>query len=119
MCWEADSDTALLNLREIFERLKVANLKLKANKCFLFQTKIKYLGHVVSEEGVECDPEKIVDARDWPEQKSKTELKSYLGFCGYYRKFIENFSEIAHAEKGKVCVESELSDSILYIKGGS
>ena len=79
----------------IFERLKVANLKLKANKCFLFQTKIKYLGHVVSEEGVECDPDKIVDARDWSEPKSKTELKIYLGFCGYFRKFIENFSEIA------------------------
>ena len=49
----------------------------------------------MSEEGVECDPDKIVDARDWPEPKSKTELKSYLGFCGYFRKFIENFSEIA------------------------
>jgi hypothetical protein len=48
------------------QRLKVANLKLKANKCFLFQTKIKYLGHVVFEEGVECDADKIVDARDWP-----------------------------------------------------
>ena len=61
-----DFDTALQNHREIFERLKVANLKLKANKCFLFQTKIKYLGHVVFEEGVECDADKIVDARDWP-----------------------------------------------------
>ena len=81
-------DTALENLRLIFERIKVANLKLKANKCFLFQTKIKYLGHVVSEEGVECDADTIVDARDWPEPKSKTELKGYLGFCGYFRKFL-------------------------------
>ena len=88
-------DTTLENLRLIFERLKVANLKLKANKCFLFQTKIKYLGHVVSEEGVECDADTIGDARDWPEPKSKTELKSDLGFCGYFRKFIENCSEIA------------------------
>ena len=59
-----DFDTALQNHREIFERLKVANLKLKANKCFLFQTKITYFRHVVSEEGVECDPDKIVDVRD-------------------------------------------------------
>ena len=74
----ADFDTALQNLREIFESLKVANLNLKANKWFLFQTKIKYLGHLVSEERVECDPDKIVDARDWPEPKSKTELKVTL-----------------------------------------
>ena len=47
-----DFDTALQNHREIFERLKVANLKLKANTCFLFQTKITYLRRVVSEEGV-------------------------------------------------------------------
>jgi hypothetical protein len=44
----------------------------------------------VSEEGVECDPDTIVDDRDWPEQKSKTELKIYLGFCGYFIKFILN-----------------------------
>jgi RNase adaptor protein for sRNA GlmZ degradation len=42
----------------------------------------------VSEEGIECDQDKIVDVRDWPEPKSKTELKSYLGFCGYFIKFI-------------------------------
>jgi hypothetical protein len=41
----------------------------------------------VSEEGVECDADTIVDARDWQEPKSKTELKSDLGFCGYFRKF--------------------------------
>jgi RNase adaptor protein for sRNA GlmZ degradation len=45
----------------------------------------------VSEEGIECDQDKIVDVRDWPEPKSKTELKIYLGFCGYFRKFIEIF----------------------------
>ena len=89
-----DFDTALQNHREIFERLKVANLKLKANKCFLFQTKITYLRHVVSEKGVECDQDKIVDVRDWPEPKSKTEVKSYLGFCGYFRNIIENCSGI-------------------------
>ena len=89
-----DFDTALQNHREIFERLKVANLKLKANKCFLFQTKITYLRHVVSEKGVVCDPDKIVDVRDWLEPKSKTEVNSYLGFCGYFRKFIEIFSGI-------------------------
>jgi hypothetical protein len=116
-------DTALQNLRLIFERLKVANLKLKANKCFLFQTKIKYLGHVVSEKGVECDPDKIFDVRDWPEPKSKTELKIYLGFCGYFIKFIVNFSEIAASfnkltqKKAKFVWNQNCQ--ILYIKRGS
>ncbi|CAG2236597.1 unnamed protein product [Mytilus edulis] len=90
-----DFETALQNLKEVFQRLKMANLKLKAKKCHLFQSKVTYLGHVVSAQGIECDPKKIEDVKNWTVPKNVKNIKSFLGFTGYYRKFIPHFSEVA------------------------
>ena len=54
-----DFDQALENLNMVFDRLKSAGLKLKPKKCALFQSSVKFLGRVVSEEGVSCDPDKV------------------------------------------------------------
>lgn len=88
-------DIALENLKLVFERLREANLKLKTKKCSLFQTKVAYLGHIVSKEGTMCDPLKIKTIKDWPTPRNKSEVRSILGLIGYYRKFIPNFSERA------------------------
>ena len=88
-------EEALKNLREVFQRLREANLKLKPSKCSLFQAKVTYLGHVVSEQGISCDPSKTEVIRNWPAPNNKSEVRSVLGLLGYYRKFIPNFAERA------------------------
>ena len=82
-------------LRAVFEKLKAADLKLKPSKCDFFKKEIKYLGHVVSEEGVSYDPDKIKSVTEWPQPTSVTEVRSFLGFVSYYRRFIPNFSKVA------------------------
>ena len=85
----------LAKLEKVFERLHQWGWKLKPKKCHLLQRRIKYLGHVVSENGVEADPEKIEAVRKWPLPTTVQELRQALGFFGYYRKFVKDFSKLA------------------------
>jgi transposase InsO family protein len=88
-------DEHLERLEAIFQCLEDTGLKLKPSKCRFFQRKIKYLGHIVSSEGVGTDPEKISVLRNWPTPKSVQEVRSFLGFVGYYRRFMKDFASIA------------------------
>lgn len=81
-------------LIKVLNRLKEYGLKLSPEKCKFFQSSVRYLGHVVSERGVETDPEKIAALRTWPVPHRLKELRAFLGFCGYYRKFIKGYSSI-------------------------
>lgn len=69
----------LHNLELVFEKLRAAGLKLKARKCTLFSKQVKYLGDVISEEGVETDVEKVEAVRKWPEPVNKTQVRSFIG----------------------------------------
>lgn len=81
-------------LKRVLQRLKEYGLKLAPEKCKFFQTSVKYLGHVVSEQGVETDSEKIKALTTWPVPTTLKELRSFLGFAGYYRRFIQGYSHI-------------------------
>ena len=83
------------NLEKVFSRLRTANLKLKAKKCHMFQEEVAFLGHIVSADGVRCDPAKVSAVRNWEVPKTVLELRSFLGLASYYRRFIEGFSSIA------------------------
>lgn len=81
-------------LLQVLTRLREYGLKLSPEKCRFFQTSVKYLGHIVSERGVETDPEKIEAIKTWPRPKTLKELRSFLGFSGYYWRFIKDYSQI-------------------------
>ena len=84
----------LQRLEAVFSRLKEHGLKLKPSKCEFFKTKVKYLGHVDSQNGVETDPDKISALSSWPASTNIKALRSYLGFTGYYRRFIKDYVKI-------------------------
>lgn len=77
-------------LDAVFRRLKENGLKLKGSKCEFFKTEVKYLGFVVSEEGIKPDEEKIEAVKHWPEITNVKELRKFLGFTSYYRKFVKD-----------------------------
>ena len=87
-------EETLDRLRRVLNRLKAAGLKLKPSKCRWFQRSVTYLGHVVSGEGIKCDPEKIEKVQNWPVPKTVPQVRAFIGIASYYRKFIPNFSEI-------------------------
>jgi predicted aspartyl protease len=91
----SDFASALDNLRAVFDRIRISNLKLKPKKCNLFQKEVGFLGHVVSGEGVACDPAKTEAVSKWKVPHSVTEVRSFLGLASYYRRFIKGFASIA------------------------
>ena len=82
-------------LEAVFKKLAKAGLKLKPSKCEFFKKRIKYLGHIVSEEGVSTDPQKVEAVLNWPVPRTVYYVRAFLGFVGYYRRFIKGFSKAA------------------------
>ena len=81
-------------LEQVLDRLISYGLKLNPEKCRFVQTSIKCLGHVISAEGVQTDPDKIEAVKSWPRPNTLEELRSFLGFTGYYRRFVKDYSRI-------------------------
>lgn len=79
----------------VFQRLQDCGIKLSPSQCSLFKRRVKYVGHVVSAEGIEPDDDKITKVKNWPTPSNSEDVRKFLGFVGYYRKFILNFSKIA------------------------
>ena len=84
----------LERLDQVFSCLRQHGLKVKPSKCHLLQQEVKYLGHIVSAKGISADPEKISQVSGWQTPSNRKELQSFLGFTGYYRRFIKGYSDI-------------------------
>ena len=87
--------TTVKNLREVLCRLSQAGLRLKPKKCELFKSEVSFLGHVVGKHGVKPDPRKIEVIQQWPTPANIHELRSFIGFASYYRKYVRDFAGIA------------------------
>ncbi len=88
-------DQELVNLTQVFSCIRNAGLKLAPSKCSLFRQKVKYLGHIISKDGIAADQQKISTMQSWPRPRCLAELRSFLGLCSYYRKFIPDYANIA------------------------
>ncbi len=83
------------DLEEVFEKIRIANLKFGPEKCkFCFQ-EIKFLGHIIGKDGIKTDPAKIEKVKNYPRPVNITQLRGFLGLAKYYRKYIKDFAKLA------------------------
>ena len=85
----------LRHLKIVMVRLASAGLKLKPSKCKLIQTAVSYLGYHIGADGIWPDEGKLNALSMWPEPTNITEVRSFVGFCSYYRQFVKDFAGIA------------------------
>ncbi|GBG75832.1 hypothetical protein CBR_g21076 [Chara braunii] len=83
------------HVETILSLLRQHKYKVNLEKCEFGRTKILYLGHEVSAEGIRPEDAKVASIRDWPRPQTVTEVRSFLGMCGYYRNFVKNYSTVA------------------------
>jgi hypothetical protein len=76
-------------------KLRGVNLKLNLNKCSFATKSITFLGHVLSKDGTRSDPDKIEAVLHFPQPKTVTNVKSFLGLTGYYRKYVRDYARLA------------------------
>ena len=83
------------HLRVILSRLREHKLYTKFSKCEFWLSKVPFLGHILSKDGISVDPSKVQEVMDWKAPTLVHEVQSFLGLVGYYRRFILYFSKIA------------------------
>lgn len=85
----------LLHLKMTLKILRDHNLYVKRSKCQFGQREVHYLGHIVSQDGVRVDPDKVSAMVQWQKPRSPCAMRGFLGLTGYYRKFIQNYGKVA------------------------
>src|ERR1700730_11011106 len=88
-------DEHLQQLELVFKRLRQHKLYAKLEKCKFMQREIKFLGHIISADGIRVNPAKVEAIADWPTPRTVKDVRSFLGISGYYRRFINNYSKVA------------------------
>ena len=95
LVYSGSSEEHSEHLRIVLQTLRERQLYAKLSKCRFWPDRVAFLGHVISVEGVSVDPKKIEAVVNWKPPKNVSEVRSFLGLAGYYRKFVEGLSKIA------------------------
>ncbi|CAJ0589399.1 unnamed protein product [Cylicocyclus nassatus] len=85
----------LADIDEVLGKIEIIGMKLKASKCEFAKEEIKFLGFILSKEGIRPNPDKTKAIDDYPQPTNPTDVKSFLGMCSFFRRFVHNFAAIA------------------------
>ncbi|CAI7883456.1 unnamed protein product [Closterium sp. NIES-54] len=95
LVYSHDKEQRLADLEVVLEVLDEHRLLTKGSKCKFFQDRLEFLGHVISEDGVEIDPKKLDTVKAWHPSTNITELQSILGFVNFVRRFVPDMARLA------------------------
>lgn len=85
----------LKHLEAVFDRMVANEFQIKLSKCSFVKPQVEYLGHIISADGVRPDPKKIECVKRFPLPRNVTDVRSFVGLCSYYRRFVSGFAHIA------------------------
>ncbi|XP_027118461.1 uncharacterized mitochondrial protein AtMg00860-like [Coffea arabica] len=114
-------DAHVQHLRTLFEVLRKHQLFVKKSKCAFAQTRVDYLGHTITDQGVSMDYSKVSSILQWPVPQSVKELRGFLGLTGYYRRFVKHYGLVCKPltellKKNNFRWNSQAQDSFEHFK---
>jgi len=83
------------HVKKVLAKLLEAKLWIKLTKCEFHRHSVRFLGFIISREGIQPDPDKVKSVEEWPTPKNVKEVQAFVGFANFYRRFVEGFSSIA------------------------
>src|SRR5436190_8848310 len=83
------------HIQQVLKVLDEAGMILNLDKCKFFKPEIKFLGHIVSKDGIRADPAKIRKVLEWPTPRNIMDVRGFVNFAGFYSRYVDNFAKIS------------------------